>query len=400
MTSSKDVFAIDSGIENIPAEEADSINEISRITVGLQDKRAQNDPTQEGKILRGVHAKSHGCVKAEFRISEDIDEKYRIGLFANPGKSHEAWVRFSNASVLREDDLKTDREGVRQNGSRGMAIKVMDVEGDMLSQDDARNNQDFLMINTPMFAFANVRDYLRLERILDGHELGADAGPYFIPAVLAQLGPPKEGEDPEIAGKRTALTALVANNPLLNNLTAEDLKGTIASAIVAKRISEKVVRNPMQVDYFGAAPFLFGAGRVMKFSAVPTVSIEQAPFDNITADNPPVNYLQDALRETMSGSCAIEYDFRIQTRDAGADSLNIEDATTIWPDELTSYVSVASLTIQAPQTPHNAAELEHCEKLAFNPWHSLAAHRPVGGINRLRKKVYFDSAGHRGASGY
>ena len=47
-----------------------------------------------------------------------------------------------------------------------MAIKVLDVEGEMLSEDGGRANQDFLMINTPEFAFANVRDYLRLNRIM------------------------------------------------------------------------------------------------------------------------------------------------------------------------------------------------------------------------------------------
>ena len=37
------------------------------------------------------------------------------------------------------------------------------------------------------------------------------------------------------------------------------------------------------------------------------------------------------------------------------------------------------------------------EELVFNPWQSLAAHQPLGGINRLRKPVYLSSAEHRGA---
>jgi hypothetical protein len=28
------------------------------------------------------------------------------------------------------------------------------------------------------------------------------------------------------------------------------------------------------------------------------------------------------------------------------------------------------------------------ESLSYNPWHSLPAHRPLGGINRARKVVY------------
>ena len=36
-----------------------------------------------------------------------------------------------------------------------------------------------------------------------------------------------------------------------------------------------------------------------------------------------------------------------------------------------------------------------CERLVFTPWHSLAAHQPIGSINRLRKAVYEASAQHR-----
>ncbi len=108
-------------------------------------------------------------MKADFTVAEDLAEDLRVGLFATPGRTYEAWIRYSNAAVLREDDLKAGdpaKPDERKNGSRGMAIKVLDVDGEMLSEDDGRANQDFLMINTPEFAFANVRDYLRLNRIL------------------------------------------------------------------------------------------------------------------------------------------------------------------------------------------------------------------------------------------
>ena len=120
-------------------------------------------------LLRGVHPKSHGCVRAKFTVDDDLDESHRVGLFATPGKTFEAWIRYSNAAVLREDDLKAadpTKPDARSNGSRGMAVKVLDVGGEMLSEDQGRANQDFLMINTPEFAFANVRDYLRLNRVL------------------------------------------------------------------------------------------------------------------------------------------------------------------------------------------------------------------------------------------
>lgn len=400
MTSSKCTLDLGAAFETVPEDEADNIDETAEIGVSLQDKRALGDKTQLGKLLRGVHPKSHGCLKAEFTIRDDIEEQYRVGLFASPGKIYKTWIRFSNASVLREDDLKANDKGERQNGSRGMAIKVMDVDGEMLSQDDGRNNQDFLMINTPMFAFANVRDYLRLERILARDTLGADPKAYFIPAVLAQLGEPKEGEPAEITGKRNFLRDIVTKDPLLNNLSNEDLKGTFASAKVAALISSKVVRNPLQVQYFGAAPFLFGAGQAMKFSVAPCVSTEQPPFEEITPDNPSKDYLREALAQSVNCGEDICFNFMIQTRSVDTDNLNIEDTTTTWPGEETGYTNVATIIIKVPQTPQANDELEHCEKLAFNPWHSLIDHQPLGGINRLRRKVYFKSAQHRQAQGY
>lgn len=386
--------------ETVPAGEAEEIDETSKLGIVLQDKRAREDPSQQGRLLRGVHAKSHGCVKASFVIRDDLDEAHRVGLFAHPGKVYEAWVRFSNAAVLREDDLKADREGKRQNGSRGMAIKVFDVDGDMLSADNGRNNQDFLMINTPEFAFANVRDYLRLNRILERSTRGDDPTPYFLPAALAQLGQQAEGEPADVAAKRQFLETAIANDPLLKDLSAADMKGTFASAKVAGKIAQQIVRNPMQVQYFGAAPFLFGDGQAMKFSAAPCPATAQIPFENITADDPSKDYLSEALAATMSGDQDIAFDFKIQVRCVDAESLNIEDATTSWPNELANYVDVARIIIPVPQSPHTADALEHCEKLAFSPWHSLAAHRPLGGINRLRQKVYAESACHRKAEGY
>ena len=92
--------------ETIPPNEAEEIDELSKLATKLQDRRRDNDPSQEGMLLRGVHPKSHGCVRAEFTVDEDLAEDRRVGLFATPGRTYEAWIRYSNAAVLREDDLK------------------------------------------------------------------------------------------------------------------------------------------------------------------------------------------------------------------------------------------------------------------------------------------------------
>lgn len=408
MASDGDRLGEPFAFETVPPAEAGEIDETAALTIALQSIRAKTDESQEGRLLRGVHPKSHGCVMARFVVNDDIEEKYQVGLFAQPGmkKGYDAWIRFSNASVLREDDLKADNDDVRQNGSRGMAIKVMDVEGDMLSKDDGQSNQDFLMINTPEFAFANVRDYLRLDRILALSEKGNDAALFFLPLNLDALGEPKDGESPETTKERSKLKAIMEAIPAFNEFTSVDLGGTKASIGVIKgKIERKTVRNPMQVEYFGAAPFWFGAGQAMRFSAAPCEATDQAPFVDVTPDNPSKDYLGEALTQTMKGKKDVCYDFKVQLRSVDADDpkleeLKLEDATKIWSDDGTGYVNVARITIKVPQKPDTDEAIEHCEKLAFSPWHSLTDHQPLGGINRLRRKVYSDSAGHRGAGGY
>ncbi len=145
-------------VEIVPEQEPAWRAEIAAITVELQTRRQS---LQNGDTFRGVHPKSQGCVKASFIVNSDIDAEYRVGLFKNPGKKYTADIRYSNAAVRILPDLD---KGI--NGSRGMAIKVYGVDGNVLFTDDGKRNQDFLMINTPELAFGNVRDYLRISRAL------------------------------------------------------------------------------------------------------------------------------------------------------------------------------------------------------------------------------------------
>ena len=69
-----------------PAGEPSQIQELAELIKKLLDMRY---PTP-GKILRGVHPKSHGCVKATFQINQDIDQDLRVGLFANSGANYDA----------------------------------------------------------------------------------------------------------------------------------------------------------------------------------------------------------------------------------------------------------------------------------------------------------------------
>jgi len=373
-----------------PDLEAEQIAETADLTVKLLHKRY---PLKEEQLkflsehypssirtLRGVHPKSHGCVKATFTINADIAPEFQVGLFAEAGKQFDAIIRFSNAAALVGSDIDKGK-----HGSRGMAIKVLDVGGEVLIDDNGAHNQDFLMINQPMFAFANTEDYLRLDRVLD--QQGDKADGFFAPLQLS-LNPKLTEEE-----KRQILAYMEAENIEEDDILRIKRSFGIIQEIQAPTKTSPVT-NPLDAQYFSAAPFLFGADRVMKFSANPCAITQPTEIPN----PPPDNYLRDVLTDTMrSGDEVIEFDFMVQIRHEsdsfGVDNEDIENASSEWKDE---FHKVAKITIPRPQPEVDTTEhLAHCEKLAFTPWHSLVEHQPIGSINRLRKSVYQASADHR-----
>ena len=367
-----------------PDQEAEQIAETANLTVKLLDKRY---PPPE-QILRGVHPKSHGCVKATFTINPDIAPEFQVGLFAEPGKLFDAFIRFSNAAALvgpdtTEIDPITKKE-IEEHGSRGMAIKVLNVGGEVLIEDNGAHNQDFLMINQPVFAFANTEDYLRLDRVL--YRDNDVAAGFFAPLQL---------QNPQITEEqRRAIQAYIE----AEDISPEDIQRIGKSFHIIKDIIQKTdIGNPLGIQYFSAAPFLFGPDRVMKFSAKPCVEV---PPEKSPHKPRPENYLRDALTETINRNEPLHFDFMLQVRhegeDFGIDNESIENASSEWNETDFPFIKVAKITIPAPQAEVDSEENKaHCEKLAFTPWHSLVEHQPIGSINRLRKSVYQASAEHR-----
>lgn len=379
-------LSLKNAYEIIPDGEEAAIRKISILTEQLQDKRTQ---IQVGQIFRGVHPKAHGCVAATFEVNDDLDPKYQIGLFGLKQKKFDALIRFSNASVLKLPDLNSGK-----NGSRGMAVKVLNVGGRVYDSDGATNSQDFLMINTPEFVFANVRDYLRLSEIL--MITGDDPGLFFAPVfMLDRSGRFSEAVKAEF--KKFFLTNEVFadfdKTSIGTPSTETDWGRTLNSAKVAGKIATMPVRNPLEVPYFGASPSLFGDDHVMKFSAAPCQRVDQAAFEN----EPSPDYLREALTETLKGSGGACFKFRLQvlTKEEvkGNEQILIEDASIAWDKDYD--VEVAKITIP-PQTPYTGKAV-HCEQKLFTPWHALEEHQPLGGINRLRNPVYINSANNRGA---
>ncbi len=284
----------------------------------------------EGFARRDAHPKSHGCVKAHIDIdNRALSPEERIGLFAS-NQSYPAWIRFSNGSPLIQVDNQRD--------VRGMAIKVMEVEGDkVLERHRDEQTQDFLLINGSAFFVKTPADYLQFtKKALDGSPVS-----FFLSLD------PREWRLRE-----------------LYNLLS----------IVGKKPSSPITQ------YWSTTPYALGEGRAVKYSARPC-----GEFASGWPKNPGADFLHDSLADALRSDDAC-FNFMVQ-RQVHAGGTPIEDSTVNWDDTDSPFLKVA--TIRIPSQSFDSPEHEaFCEDLSFNPWHTLPEHRPLGNINRTRRVVY------------
>lgn len=370
-------------LERAPDGEAEQIEQIVALT-RAQLKRRYTD--KNARVLRGVHPKSHGCVAATFTLSKTIPENLRVGVFAQPGHKYEAVIRFSNAAALVTADSAV-KNGKINHGSRGMAIKLIDVDGVPLMPTGGPPIQDFLLINQPAFAFANVVDYLALSDILQKNN--DDASRFF-----------ERVKDPDPKIRATTIkTAGIAGKIASPIGPLDPPPPPPAPGQPPTPVSfQQPPLSPLDNRYFSGSPFLFGEGRAAKFSARPVAPKEGSPTDVSDPD-----YLRHALHERLTGDAAkdVVFTFEVQVRDAASleDTLDpdIENASFVWDEAKYPFVPVGEIRIP-PQEFDTPELVERCERLIFSPWHGITEHRPLGGINRLRKAVYDASSVARGAS--
>lgn len=96
---------------------------------------------------------------------------------------------------------------------------------------------------------------------------------------------------------------------------------------------------------------------------------------------------------------ALHWDFAVQLyRDPVATP--IEDSTVPWSDDAAPPIVVARLTVERQDvaSEHGRKIVALVETLAFDPWHALIEHRPLGAMMRARNHAYRLSTAERGAA--
>jgi hypothetical protein len=372
-----DAVTHDPAFEMVPPEEAAQIKNIVELTVAQLKKRYPGN----NFVKRGVHPKDHGCVIAKFKVTDNLADELRVGIFATPGREYQAYIRYSNADVIARADSPPVAPGspTVKHGSRGMAIKLLGVNGTPLLDASGPVTQDFLMVNQPVFAFSNVEDYEALSKVL--LKDSDDPRGFFIERIKRDsAGKP----DVRIPMTRRALRTL-------------EISGRVQSlsTTATPPAYQEPPASPVDNTYFSAAPYQFGRDKAMKFRAKPV-----APATGVAPNTADPNYLRAALLKRLTDRDAkdIVFEFQVQVRSkadlAGKIATEMEDACFEWDEAKYPFVTVATITIP-PQDFDAPKQRVVCEDLMFTPWHGISEHQPLGGINRLKLEVYKASATFR-----
>jgi hypothetical protein len=100
---------------------------------------------------------------------------------------------------------------------------------------------------------------------------------------------------------------------------------------------------------------------------------------------PSDNYLREAMARTLATQAAsFEMLLQLQTDPR---RMPIEHASVRWASPASPPAVVATLELPRQQFD-SAPQLAFADRLSINPWHCLAAHRPLGNQNRGRLKIY------------
>jgi hypothetical protein len=73
----------------------------------------------------------------------------------------------------------------------------------------------------------------------------------------------------------------------------------------------------------------------------------------------------------------------------------IEDPTVQWQEADSPFQTVATIRVRAQDSWEVGQVRKVDEEMRFSPWIGLAAHLPLGNINRARKASYEHSAAFR-----
>ena len=282
-----------------------------------------------GGFERGGNTKTHGIVRGEFVIHDDIPSEYRHGIYAK-GQKFPAWVRFSGPGPYITPDID-------DVGFMSISIKLMGVPGPKLMEEE-KFTIDMFGVSPPTFVTPDTKANAQLQK----ESLKNAQIFYFV------------------------------------NFTRSHILDLIMQSLWIKTQS-----SPFEAPYFSCVPYLLGEGRAMQYSVWPK-SKKRTPIPNLPF-RPPDDYLRRAMVASLAEG-DVEFDIRLQLQ-TDPHLMPIENNAVLWPEKLSPRVSVATLRLPK-QKFDSPAQMAFAKQLSYNPWHTIAEHRPLGNQSRARRRMY------------
>ncbi len=346
------------------------------------------------QVLRAAHARAYGCLNATLKVSNDLPDSIKVGLFKESGKEFPAMIRFSSGSGSSN---KTDKDA----DFKGFAIKIGDIQGPAVQNPQAIINvQDFLFTNRPSTFIKTPEEQLEFFEAAGHGKLGALG--YF--AKFSRFGMFKKFRVDSARKLKSVFTESYWSRVPFLMLNETDI-----SSLNSGTLSDSFIKNPPS-EFAQKAVKLVVHPCDQEPGQEPLLS--EADFENKADD-----YLFDDFINTVKNvnSKPLCFKMAVQFFNKNQPIMTpLNDPTQEWRE---SYKDIAEITIQRGQTqqmdsavkahtntqsrinqPLGSQELESgdCERLAFNPWNGLVSHLPVGEMNFARKDVLAASQKKRG----
>ena len=326
-------------VETVPADEAETIDKILQ---SMHRLMARTREGEGGHAIRVSHAKSHGAAVGELEVYGGLAEPLRQGLFSRPGR-YPAVVRLANVpGEIDPDSVATQR---------GLSIKVLGVEGEMLPEHAGQTTQDFVLDTGDRFPAADAKVFLATHLTLEH----APQTPSGVKAAVSAV-------------SRATNKALHAIGVDSANM---DFFGH-------SRV------HPLAEAYFSQAAMRWG-DYIAKLAVVPVTPAQEA-LESTKVDVKDPDGLRTATVGYLRGNDA-EFEVRVQLC-TDLDKMPVENANKEWSEHDSPYIAVGRLRLprQEAYSPARAAYVD--DALSFCVTHSLAAHRPLGSLQRARLACY------------
>jgi hypothetical protein len=143
----------DRAVERLDVDEATTTHGLVAIMRYIAEKTFADG----GHPIRPVHAKSHGILEGYLEVDAGLPADLAQGLFAKPGR-YPLVMRYSTIP----GDILDDSVSV----PRGLAIKVIGVEGERLEGSERDVTQDFVFNNGPAFGSSTPKKFRSRVRLL------------------------------------------------------------------------------------------------------------------------------------------------------------------------------------------------------------------------------------------